>query len=68
MFFQGQEYGAETPFYYFAGHSGDLAQAVSKGRGKFMLQFANQDTREMKKCYQNPEDLNTFVSVPPRSR
>jgi maltooligosyltrehalose trehalohydrolase len=61
MFFQGQEYGAETPFYYFAGHTGDLAQAVIKGRAKFMLQFANQDTSEMRKCFQNPEDPHTFA-------
>ncbi len=61
MFFQGQEYGAETPFYYFAGHTGDLARAVVKGRGKFMLQFANQDTSEMKKYFQNPEDPDTFA-------
>jgi maltooligosyltrehalose trehalohydrolase len=61
MFFQGQEYGAETPFYYFAGHKGKLAQAVSKGRNKFMMQFANQDTREMGASLKDPEDFETFV-------
>jgi maltooligosyltrehalose trehalohydrolase len=60
MFFQGQEYGAETPFYYFAGHTGELAKAVSEGRAKFMLQFANQDTPEMRACFKNPEDPGTF--------
>jgi maltooligosyltrehalose trehalohydrolase len=55
MFFQGQEYGAEAPFYYFAGHTGDLATAVSEGREKFLLQFANLDTPEMKACFQDPE-------------
>ena len=30
MFFQGQEYGAETPFYYFADFDGDLAQSVQQ--------------------------------------
>jgi maltooligosyltrehalose trehalohydrolase len=61
MFFQGQEYGAETPFYYFAGHTGDLAEAVSKGRRKFMLQFANQDTPEMKNQFKDPQDPDTFL-------
>ncbi|HSS96408.1 MAG TPA: DUF3459 domain-containing protein, partial [Terriglobales bacterium] len=61
MFFQGQEYGAETPFYYFAGHSGELATAVREGRGKFMLQFANHDTVEMKACLKDPENPETFA-------
>jgi maltooligosyltrehalose trehalohydrolase len=61
MFFQGQEYGAETPFYYFAGHTGDLAQSVSEGRSKFMLQFANHDTPEMRCCFKDPQDPDTFA-------
>jgi maltooligosyltrehalose trehalohydrolase len=61
MFFQGQEYGSEIPFYYFAGHKGDLAESVSKGRGEFMLQFANQDTPEMKCELKDPHDPETFV-------
>jgi maltooligosyltrehalose trehalohydrolase len=61
MFFQGQEYGAETPFYYFAGHAGDLGRAVSGGRRQFMMQFANQDTSEMKNCFQDPEDRNAYL-------
>ncbi len=62
MFFQGQEYGSEKPFFYFAGHTGELAKAVNEGRGKFMLQFANQDTPEMKAFFQNPEDPATFTA------
>jgi maltooligosyltrehalose trehalohydrolase len=61
MFFQGQEYGAETPFYYFAGHDGDLGRAVSEGRKEFMMQFANQDTSEMKACFEDPEDRSTYL-------
>lgn len=60
MFFQGQEYGADTPFYYFSGHTGDLARAVTEGRGKFMLQFANQDTPEMRARFRDPQDSDTF--------
>jgi maltooligosyltrehalose trehalohydrolase len=61
MFFQGQEYGAETPFHFFAGHTGELARAVTEGRAKFMLQFANQDTPEMKLCFADPEAPETFL-------
>ena len=60
MFFQGQEYGAQTPFHYFADHTGELATAVTRGRASFMLQFATQDTPEMKLCVANPEDPETF--------
>jgi maltooligosyltrehalose trehalohydrolase len=60
MLFQGQEYGSEVPFHYFAGHTGEFANSVSNGRQRFMLQFANQDTPEMKECFRDPEDPNTF--------
>jgi len=60
MFFQGQEYGSETPFHYFAGHTAELARAVSKGRQKFMLQFSNQDTPQMRACFRDPEDPEAF--------
>ncbi len=60
MFFQGQEYGAETPFYYFAGHHGELGEAVSKGRREFMLQFESQDTSEMRDHFADPESPETF--------
>ncbi len=62
MFFQGQEYGAETPFHYFAGHTGELSRAVTEGRRKFLLQFANRDTAEMHGCFKNPADRETFLS------
>ena len=35
MLFQGQEFGASSPFFYFADHHADLAQLVAKGRGDF---------------------------------
>jgi len=39
MLFMGQEFGASTPFYYFANHEGQLGDDVSKGRKKFLGQF-----------------------------
>jgi len=61
MFFQGQEYGAETPFFYFANHTGDLAEAVTRGRREFMVQFADQDTPEMRVGSPDLEDQETFL-------
>jgi len=61
MFFQGQEYGAESPFYYFAGHRGELANSVTQGRRRFMFQFANQDTCEMQDYFPDPEAPETFL-------
>lgn len=39
MLFQGQEFGASTPFDYFADHRGELGESVRRGRGEFMMQF-----------------------------
>jgi maltooligosyltrehalose trehalohydrolase len=39
MLFQGQEFGSDAPFLYFAHHTGELAEAVRKGRTEFLLQF-----------------------------
>jgi maltooligosyltrehalose trehalohydrolase len=39
MFFQGQEFGASTPFCYFADHPPPLADLVRRGRAEFMRQF-----------------------------
>ena len=61
MFFQGQEYGAESSFHYFAGHTGDLAKAVSRGRAEFMKQFASLDTENMKSYFADPENPDSFA-------
>jgi len=39
MLFQGQEFGAANPFFYFADHTPELAVMVRKGRQKFLAQF-----------------------------
>ncbi len=39
MLFQGEEFGATAPFPFFAGHAGELAEAVLKGRAEFLEQF-----------------------------
>ena len=39
LLFQGQEFGASTPFHYFADHPDDLAREVRQGRVAFLRQF-----------------------------
>ncbi len=40
MLFMGQEFGASTPFLFFADHcTGDLAEKVHQGRREFLSQF-----------------------------
>src|SRR5205814_4708755 len=39
MLFQGQEMASSAPFLYFADFSGELADAIRKGRAEFLTQF-----------------------------
>jgi maltooligosyltrehalose trehalohydrolase len=39
MLFQGEEFSSTSPFPFFAGHSGELAKGVLKGRTEFLAQF-----------------------------
>ena len=39
MLFQGQEFGASSPFLFFADHHPELAKQVAKGREAFLKQF-----------------------------
>lgn len=39
LLFQGQEFGATTPFFYFLGVTGKLAEMVKAGRIEFLAQF-----------------------------
>src|SRR4029077_7133357 len=46
MLFQGQEFGASTPFLFFADHGPELSRLVAEGRKKFLSQFSGIDTQE----------------------
>jgi len=39
MLFQGQEFGATTPFLYFCDHKSEISKKVREGRSKFLAQF-----------------------------
>jgi maltooligosyltrehalose trehalohydrolase len=58
MLFQGQEFGASTPFLYFADHDPELAKAVGNGRREFLEQFTS--LLQMKGDFAPPEAEETF--------
>ena len=60
MLFQGQEFGASSPFLYFADHNPELAAAVQKGRAEFMSQFPSLASAEMQARLPIPHDPETF--------
>ena len=60
MLFQGQEFGASTPFLYFADHHPELAAAVQKGRAEFLSQFPSMASPEMQRELPAPHDPQTF--------
>ncbi len=60
MLFQGQEFGATSPFYYFAHHTGDLAQQVREGRREFLTQFPSIASPEAGAVLVDPSDRATF--------
>jgi len=60
MLFQGQEFGATTPFLYFADHNPELAAAVRKGRAEFVKQFPTIATQEMMSRLPAPDAEETF--------
>jgi maltooligosyltrehalose trehalohydrolase len=61
MLFQGQEFGASTPFTYFADHHGELGEAVAEGRAQFLAQFPPFKTPEMRAAIPNPAAADVFA-------
>jgi maltooligosyltrehalose trehalohydrolase len=60
MLFQGQEFGATSPFLYFADHKPELAEAVRKGRAEFVKQFPSLASPKMQQRLPLPHDPTTF--------
>jgi maltooligosyltrehalose trehalohydrolase len=60
MLFQGQEYGATTPFLYFCDHKAEISKAVRGGRAKFLAQFRSLSLREMQPVFADPGNPHTF--------
>lgn len=70
LLFQGQEYGASTPFLYFADHNPELACMVRRGRSDFLSQFPSIGEGRTQFAMGNPQDRRTFeeCKLDPRER
>jgi maltooligosyltrehalose trehalohydrolase len=58
--FQGQEFGASTPFLYFSGLEGEDAEAVAEGRRQSLKDFRGVADPAMQARLPDPSDLATF--------
>jgi maltooligosyltrehalose trehalohydrolase len=59
--FQGQEFGASTPFLYFADHHGALGEAVDSGRRDSLAQFPSIAGPRARAQLDDPSDPATFA-------
>ena len=60
MFFQGQEWGANCPFHYFADHNPELGKLIRQGRAKELSQFPSIATDAMQRALVDPRRRETF--------
>jgi maltooligosyltrehalose trehalohydrolase len=61
MLFQGEEFGATSPFCYFADVGDDkLKEAIRKGRFQFLAQFPSAAADETQRMLPIPHDMRTF--------
>ncbi len=60
MLFQGQEFGASSPFFFFADHKAGLAKLIRHGRVVFLKQWRSLRSPEMRKCLVDPCSEETF--------
>ena len=58
--FQGQEFGASNPFFYFLGLEGEDAAAVAKGRQQSLMNFPAIQDPAMIESLPDPADEKTF--------
>lgn len=62
LFFQGQEYCADTPFRFFADFQDDFGKSVAKGRADFLSQFPDLASKEGTQSLPNPTQYQTFMN------
>jgi maltooligosyltrehalose trehalohydrolase len=60
MLFQGQEFGATTPFLFFCDHKAEISKMVREGRAKFLGQFRSLSLAEMQPVFADPGNPHTF--------
>jgi len=63
LLFQGQEFGASTPFIFFTDvGDGQMREGIRKGRFAFLAQFPSLATKEVQERLPVPSDPTSFVS------
>jgi maltooligosyltrehalose trehalohydrolase len=63
LLFQGEEFGASTPFVFFTDvGDGPMREAIRKGRFAFLAQFPSFATKEVQGRLPAPSDPRSFVS------
>jgi maltooligosyltrehalose trehalohydrolase len=60
MFFQGQEYGAQSRFFYFSNHHEKLRQSIRQGREEFLRQFPSLQSEQSQRMLADPSAEETF--------
>jgi maltooligosyltrehalose trehalohydrolase len=60
LLFQGQEFAASSPFFFFADVSPELAENIHQSRLKLLSRFRNPAQPEMNAGTPRPEDADTF--------
>ncbi len=60
LLFMGQEFGASSPFIFFADHGIELAAKVYEGRKKFLSAFPSFATKEAQDAVPDPSDPASF--------
>lgn len=60
MLFQGQEFSATSPFFYFGDHKPELRKLVRDGRFAFLRQFPSVACAEMNSYLADPSDPRVF--------
>jgi maltooligosyltrehalose trehalohydrolase len=60
MLFMGQEFGASSPFIFFADHGTELANKVYEGRKKFLSAFPSYAAKEAQEAVPDPCDPASF--------
>lgn len=60
MLFQGQEFGASQPFWFFLDNRGEEAERVDSGRRQEVSQFKSMAEAELRRAMPRPDDPATF--------
>lgn len=60
LLFHGQEFGATTPYLFFADHHAELAPLVHKGRKEFLSQFPSAAAEASQAAIDDPAKEDTF--------